>query len=1182
MSGIDDLQAALTPKPAGPEPSGIEALTKAVEGAPAPLSAQAGRLAAERDPRMAPPMAEPQRPGETGVDALQRAVTHNPVKPEGAGVVENFGNTMDAHVADLAGAYADKVQGPAIGLAVSAWKAMRGDQKELIAKDHPTEAKVMDFFQGMAEHPVFGSEWLKSRMGEVGLYDKNMPEPQNPAERMAAAAGPATIDAALLGVGAEKFLAEKMAAPALEATGMAKYLASYGITGENIALMLKGAGIRNNLVMGAAGGAAGQAGGETLEAMAPDKLKPAAKIVGELAGGVTGGSVAATAESGFSNFVKSIISHVFSSAETKAAQQAGVTAQNLADIRGHQETVPGSNPTAGQMTGSDSLLGQESRLAGTEKQGPKFAKQEADAREARLDLIRKNADPDASASDVKGFVNDQLTTLKTSVADRAGQAAKDAVDETSALGGAAHAHPDDYAEAIQKRLGELHDEAQGRVDKLLKAVEPDGTVPVSTERLTKDVEKIYDTGNKADKGPTGEEGQLKKVVESFDPTEPFDTLTTLRSRLVDEIRKVRGKGQDTSRLEKMLDSVDETISVHAGNKARTTEGKAKVTEDLSASNRPDPTEVQVGSRGDVVKDPGADTVMAMARQNPDSQIWIHRDPETGQAHAWVSDTKTNGETVEGISKGADTFQVVNNKGGDIYTTNPGRQTPEAVQAKIGKFLNGGAEPAAVKTAAKDLSVLSKEEAIASPILYGVKPWGSTGKVPIFVSRSEAAARAEADRMGVKSTIIPYRPKEGAVIGPSETNATYFEHNGQQSLYTGRASKSGGMVDEAHLESQLGVKKGIRQGVADRFDEADTAANAVRDRYETGPVGQALHPGADEGSFRQRASQVAQNMFDEPAKLKAFVEAAGDDPELLGKLQDFAAFSMRKATMVDGMISPSKLTKWVADHQHVMDQFPQLKTQFESAAKARDTWQQAVTNQREAVAAFQDEAVKKILGDTDVTKAIGSTLKNPDAFGALVDRIKKSGQGTIPGSDEAALAGLKRGVVDHMLAGKDPTGFVTGNRASLEKLFSPEEMANFDKAATSFKEAAAAAASRGSLVGRYVDGATLLAAKFIGHSLVGATVGGAAAHLGAGAYGSMAAAAGGATLSGLAEKFMAGRAAKAEAALADMLLNPKQYAPMFEKVLVTEKNKETVTQMLERRMNTAMANSVIQATHNYGR
>lgn len=392
---------------------------------------------------------------------------------------------------------------------------------------------------------------------------------------------------------------------------------------------------------------------------------------------------------------------------------------------------------------------------------------------------------------------------------------------------------------------------------------------------------------------------------------------------------------------------------------------------------------------------------------------------------------------------------------------------------------------------------------------------------------------------------------------------------------------GGPGSPAGAESVQGPA-GFTADVGERYGAARTATRELKQTYESGPVGGVLAPGAQHGSFRTTASNVARNLFDKPESLTAFIDAAKDNPEALNVMRDYAAFSLRKAAVRDGIISPGKLQQWVDSHGYVFREFPELRAKFADAKAAQATLDDALAAQKQALADYQTGTVRQLLGGADPVKAVGAALAKPGDFAALV---------ATAGKDPTAVAGLKRATVDFIMSRALSTAEagtselkqiksatlqqdVINNQKTLGLLFSPEELGNMRAVAADLQRAnrsivavknPGGSDSAQNMLGRLVATVKSFAADNAGR-LVGAVVGGGAGGPGGSIAGYIA--------GNAVDSMLAARAARIDQAVVDMMLDPKMAAVWLAKI--PQNAGASVGENFARRLRALTADQVMQA------
>lgn len=262
-----------------------------------------------------------------------------------------------------------------------------------------------------------------------------------------------------------------------------------------------------------------------------------------------------------------------------------------------------------------------------------------------------------------------------------------------------------------------------------------------------------------------------------------------------------------------------------------------------------------------------------------------------------------------------------------------------------------------------------------------------------------------------------------------------------------------------VDTALGEAGAASPDVLDRYAAARAATRDVKTRFGEGNVGRVLKEGENNG-FKMTASNVAKNVFDRPEDLRTYLTAVGDDPAALANLQDYAAFSLRKAAMRDGILSDSKYQKWVTDHDYVLKEFPDLAGKFSNVRAAQTALDDSIAAQKQALADYQTGAVKRLLNTQDPELVITNALKRPGEFEALAREVS---------GDPVAKDGMKRAVVDFMMKQAQSTAeagtseqaqinsatlqkFFLNNKRSLSALFDSEELTSIGNVAKDLQQA----------------------------------------------------------------------------------------------------------------------------------
>lgn len=1185
MSLIDDLNIAGPPPAPPPQTEGAK-----------PAETLLDRLNAVGPAAQQKPSA----PDRIGYEAEQAARTaaapgalvdklnspNAPTGPSVGSVYTNFFNGLNKDIAgilDKAGVLNPFVAATTI-VAPHAWRMLPDEEKKSLREQFPAAGGIMNTLDRMSSDENMGKGMFTLGMEKSRMIHPEV-TPQNLTERAAESAGKSAADMLAMAAGAEGVLLSRT------------WSASEALLKSSLE-MLSGVGPTSNTLMGAGAGAAGQVAKEKT----PDKIilpsghvinpQPTAQMIGELAGGLPGAVGGSFVDTLFSTIGKHLTNNYTAAKKIlDTAQDPERFRTNLANSptpppKGQvnpeeatvgsgpfvpaTERVAGSEPTAGQAGGDSGVLGLEKKLSRSANSQGDFTDRMAEqnlARRQAIEAIETN-DPSA-ATKVKSYVATRIDDLTDEHAMRVELAKKDAHEALDAAGGQQYANPAEYGEAIRTRLDAIHKEADARVDRLFKAIDPEKKVPLETDNLKANLEEAYSGFMKADKPPTGEEKRLLTVVQEFKPTESFGELVSLRRSLVDEMRAKRSSDPNTyGRLEKFLKVVDDELSSKAGEVAATPDGAARMKTELrreadehfAATN--DNAAARTGTGGGL---PGEGTGSV---------------PEGGVRPA-------PGE--EGAAGGP----IGSDAGGLRLSEDEILRKHDDLVAKrdelLGQFDNA-------------------RKANDTPAMYRIGE-----QLSATVDEMEANANRVGDKRVLTDAEAPSAANDSVVEGPGAGRARSSEEIASDLATAKEQHKASGeetdldrvvaLTNEhrsaraaevaAEQERARAASGEVRAGAEARAGEALGAEAEKRATLESGPVGDVLAPGREPGSFKMVSSDVADNILSTPEKLDAFFEATRgqggpDDPGRIAR--DLAVASIRKAATKDGVVDQAKLRKWMDDHAHVVDSFRGLRSTLEDVRLTQDLVDEAAATQKSELAAAQDAAAKRVLGEGRTVDAVGAALEKPGEFESLVNKVS---------TDPEARAGLRRLTLDHILeritlpkeAGVSEVNQLDG--ASLEKLlgryeesmtkgnlFSRDEIQSMKDVAADWKQAqrTANAVSGNDYIGRKINGLTLFLIRR-GGEIAGAAIGGAAGHSAEGLGGALKGMGAGLAVGGAADYYLLRKMGRMEELVSDMLLHPDVAREWTNRVAVTERNRDSLLEGIFKRTDALIANSAVHRADN---
>ncbi len=248
-----------------------------------------------------------------------------------------------------------------------------------------------------------------------------------------------------------------------------------------------------------------------------------------------------------------------------------------------QEIVPGSKPTTFQATG-DMGLGSLERESQT-----KFP--------AELDKLQQSGDP----ADFVDYVKGQMRWLDGETANDVTSATRVAQQRAERVGGART--PDEYG-ADLRASAQASEDAQERA--LWEAVDPDGTLTVSTGPIRTAARTIGQDMSRSAKPISGEERGIMDIALAYTPNEPFREIGDLRSRISTAMREeLRASGRTPvyGRLTRLRGAVERAIQLGVEQQAQAApqalaNGFARFAEEARNWSR----NSRVGDAGDVTYD----------------------------------------------------------------------------------------------------------------------------------------------------------------------------------------------------------------------------------------------------------------------------------------------------------------------------------------------------------------------------------------------------------------------------------------------------------------------------------------------------------------------------------------------------------------------------------------------------
>ena len=379
----------------------------------------------------------------------------------------------------------------------------------------------------LPEHTIGGRQSIADAFSQVGVMDPANVVPANNFERSLRAGGE----------GAGYAIAPELMLAQLSRLGIVGAKAQQ-LMGQIFGEARSVGGVTGNMVAGSAGGVGAQVAADAV----PEEWKGTAAIGGGLTGAGVGTLVtqlprlAGAGGRAIGDFLKPFTQGGREALAGRELREGATSPGGVIDAVANAPTelVPGSKSTAFQMTG-DMGLGAMERAAAA-KNPAEFMQRRADQNSARVGAI-EGMQPTGAPEAIVGAVRSHIKQIDDELEAAVASAARTAQGKVSALGqGAA---PDIAGGNIRNSLETARAAAKARERALWDAVDPDGTLALSTGTTKAQTARIIKEMPVSAKPPEGEEAAIMGAVRQFSDTMPFSEITALQSRIKTQMRTER-------------------------------------------------------------------------------------------------------------------------------------------------------------------------------------------------------------------------------------------------------------------------------------------------------------------------------------------------------------------------------------------------------------------------------------------------------------------------------------------------------------------------------------------------------------------------------------------------------------------------------------------------------------------
>lgn len=795
------------------------------------------------------------------------------------------------------------------------------------------------------------------------------------------------------------------------------------------------ANLASNAIIGGIGGAAGRTAAE----MAPEAYKPAAEIVGNLAGGVGASAVASGARGGLG------VASRLAQPLTKEGQQtlAGRYLQSRSSdpdaLKAALDSPPppivsGSQPTTFQQTGDMGLGALEREVSA--KNPAEFMQRRAEQNAARLDAladVQQSGNPIEVATAVRGRISaiDKMTQdavedamlvardkgsqiggkgtpesygedIRGNIQPRVDALGRDVSQSVNELGG--HSTPEAYGNNLRTALRDAETAARRNEKSLWDAVDPEGNLTVGIKPVQQASNAVYgklSTAAQASLKPA--ERQIVDIMDQYPSVVPFKELTDLRSLVSSHLREelsTAGRTPTYGRLSQLRGAIEDAIDGNVQSRLASEAAAVK-----AGTIQPE------------------DTILARLQREA-NEFRASREVSRSSAAANSAEreapfSSTSRTEVQGRPSDAT---------GDKGVSSPADTTINFDQSAAERL---GAASEATRNRAQTfnsptLKPILRKEGQSGPFrladsgvpdrIFAKGPGGYDA-----VSRYLSAAPSPQTRQALQDYAISTMRR--AAVRPDGTiNPTSFQR--------WRQSYQDALRAFPELDSRL-----ANVARASELLEIERANSLVGVQNSAIPS-QFFKPGAQGFESVQRLRNVI------------------GDQKALPILEDYAASTLRKSAMTpEGMIDPDKFVRWQAQHADALRAFPELKNRLSDAAQAATVVSDVTALRRSALQSAQEGVLGKIAGlsdGQDVTRTVGSLFTGPSSVKdvrKLVAQVR---------SDPQAMEGLRKATVDHMvqkLVSNTEAGtsgrpiiksdqfqtFFKNNEQALSQVLKPEQM-----------------------------------------------------------------------------------------------------------------------------------------------
>lgn len=727
------------------------------------------------------------------------------------------------------------------------------------------------------------------------------------------------------------------------------------------------------------------------------------------------------------------------------------------------ETVPGSVPTTGQLTGDMGILRAEGEAR--RDNNVAFNNRDAEQNSARRATI-EGISPDGDAMSVPQTFKAHLDAI-----DSATQQAVDRLAAASRQGGqllGPGSTPEANGAAIRQALEAVKADAKAARSALYRAVDPDNTLALVSSPVREAAQRISGNVDPFGRPMAGDEARIFSTASQIPDVMKFNSLHAFEQDVtaaMSEERRARGETPTYARLSQLKGAVQDAIHTAVENQARHQEaavltGQLAPEQTMAARLQADAGQWQHGRAEATGTDVGGDSSAASTGRTRSVRSFDRAEVSSGGRSGNVAgdqglspQRQANGDSGINQQSKPSLLQFLASKGGlgpDAELDAIGASNHVVGVDGVGRrrlVKQGGFPLDYAREAAEEAGYLRGEHGATSTPrdlldaidaeIRGQKryPVGYEG----LETKGEIRARSEREQHeydqflhGLESDLnaaghgqLTGDLKDRALqlmerhrLDPDTAVERAFAELEQEDAIGNRHSDFPG--DRPQVVPSTTLAPNFDQGAADRLSAAKTAHADYARTFKQGAPGQILKSAGFNGQYAAPDAVVPSKAVVRGdagySTLKSVLNAARNSPVALSAIQDQALAPLRATLAPDGSLTTGALTRWKQAYgpalRAIDEVSPGFSGRFDNAARATDQLVEAGAQRKAQLDEFQKTAAAKFLGastPTEVENRLATIIKSPKDGPRQMHQLVAQAA-----SNPEALAGLRKAGADWIM------------------------------------------------------------------------------------------------------------------------------------------------------------------------